>query len=92
VTTRNLILDGQELRKTLYAIPSVGPFNSSFTMIHILVDDVTNVNRKYPNVVDSENKVNMGRILELSKLLEAHTRYVILTLPFAFLDFPFFGS
>lgn len=74
VTTRNLILDGQELRKTLYAIPSVGPFNSSFTMIHILVDDLTNVNRKYPNVVDSENKVNMRRILELSKLLESHTR------------------
>jgi hypothetical protein len=74
MTIRGLMFDSQELKKTIYSIPTLGPFNSSFTMIHILVDDLTSVNRKYPNVVDSENKVNLRRILELSRILEAHTR------------------
>lgn len=45
------------------------------------------INKKYPNVVDSENRINLRRILELSKILEAHIRY----LPYSFLSPTFYS-
>lgn len=69
-------MDPNELRKSLYNIPFINAVNANFMYLPVLLEDMISVHRKYPDSLETSDKINIRRIVDLSKALDYYTKYV----------------